>query len=123
MRRRITTDLARIGNAFYNPASFGKVKEMAMEAQSKPVNKPGQHRASYARDNKKGGYLIRVEGPMCEKFAGRDVPVSLRDGGEPQTEKLDRLIWCGTDKERPTVKIALYSFITKPRTDVEEIQF
>ena len=79
-----------------------------------------KHRATYARDNRNGGYLIRVEGPSAAKFAGRDVPVTLRDGGE-QPEKLKGLIWSGNDKENGK-PVALYSFEPKPR-EQEEVEF
>ena len=80
-----------------------------------------KHRATYARDNKNGGYLIRVQGPYPEKFAGRDVPVVLKSGKE-HAEKLDRLIWTGTDKENGE-RVALYSFVAKPRDTQTEVAF
>lgn len=78
------------------------------------------HKATYARDNKKGGYLIRVEGPHASKFAGKDVPVTRMDNSE-STEKLNRMIWSGTDKETGK-PVALYSFEAKPQVE-EEIIF
>lgn len=88
-----------------------------------PSDKPArQHRATYARDKRKGGYLVRVEGPHAERFAGREVPVTLRDGTE-QTEKLDALIWTGTDGETGK-PVALYSFVPRPRdTEQTELPF
>lgn len=71
------------------------------------------HKATFAKDKRKGGYLIRVEGPSSNMFAGREVPVSLRDGTE-HTEKLESLIWTGKDKESG-LPVTLYSFIAKPR--------
>lgn len=70
------------------------------------------HKATYARDKRKGGYLIRVAGPYPEKFAGREVPVTTRDG-EVHTEKLVALIWSGVDDESGG-NVALYSFESRP---------
>lgn len=87
------------------------------EAPTKPARK---HRATYARDNRNGGYLIRVQGPTPEKYAGREVPVTLRNGSE-QVEKLQRLIWTGNDKDT-SERVALYAFEPKPR-EQQEIAF
>jgi hypothetical protein len=78
------------------------------------------HRATYARDKKQGGYLIRVAGPTAERFAGREVPVNTKAGGE-HYEKLAQLIWVGTDGETGE-KVALYKFEPKPREE-EELDF
>lgn len=85
------------------------------------ANKPRAHRATYATDKRKGGYLIRVSGPRANAFVGREVPVTLRDGSE-QNEKLVKLIWSGTDKENGE-PVSLYSFEAKPREAAEEIVF
>jgi hypothetical protein len=79
-----------------------------------------KHRATYARDNKNGGYLIRVAGPYPEKFAGRDVPVVLKSGKE-HNEKLAKLIWTGADAEAG--RVALYTFEAKPRDTQTEVAF
>lgn len=89
---------------------------MAKDITTKP-----RHRATYARDKKKGGYLIRVAGPDSNAFAGRDVPVTTKDGGT-HTEKLDRLIWAGKDQESGD-NVSLYSFVAKPRVAAEEVTF
>lgn len=73
------------------------------------------HKATYARDKRKGGYLVRVAGPYPEKFAGREVPVQRMDGSE-SSEKLVALIWTGVDEERGG-NVALYSFEARPRDD------
>lgn len=90
------------------------------------TDKPGrQHRATYARDKKNGGYIIRVQGPQCNRFAGRAVPVETRDGKE-HTESLTDLIWTGTDDGEIsgyTGPVALYNFAAKPRVDDDEIPF
>ena len=78
------------------------------------------HRATFSRDKKTGGYLVRVEGPRAPDFAGREVPVTMRDGTE-QTEKLERLIWSGKDQESGK-PVALYKFEAKPK-QAEEISF
>lgn len=84
------------------------------------------HKATYARDKKKGGYLIRVAGPYANKFAGRDVPVGTITG-EEHSEKLLRLIWNGVnDGEYGGVvgePVALYSFESKPREPEDEVDF
>ena len=78
------------------------------------------HKATYARDNKKGGYMIRVEGPHSAKFAGKDVPVTRMDNTE-SIERLTKLVWAGTD-EKTGKPVALYGFEPKPREE-EEIVF
>jgi hypothetical protein len=75
------------------------------------------HKATYATDKKKGGYLIRVAGPTANGFAGREVPVNTRDGGE-HMERLTRLIWSGVDTETGG-NVALYAFESRPRDDKE----
>jgi hypothetical protein len=80
-----------------------------------------QHRATYGADKKAGGWLIRVEGPNAEKFAGREVPVETK-AGEEHPEKLTRLIWTGPDQETG-VKVALYKFEPKPREAEDEATF
>lgn len=83
------------------------------------------HRATYARDKKKGGYIIRVQGPHCDKFAGRTVPVEQKGGNEHE-EKLTSLIWTGTDDGKIsgyTGPVALYQFEAKPKDLQDEIPF
>jgi hypothetical protein len=80
-----------------------------------------QHRATYAKDKKKGGYLIRVEGPSSNMFAGREVPVNTKDGGE-HIEMLDALIWSGKDNESGK-PVSLYSFVAKPKEPIDTIEF
>lgn len=71
------------------------------------------HKATYARDKRKGGYLIRIEGPHSAKFAGRAVPVTMKDNSE-HNEDLDTLVWSGTQDGK---NVALYTFKAKPRSD------
>lgn len=88
---------------------------------NQPDPKP-LHKATYATDKKKGGYLIRIAGPYPEKFAGREVPVTTKAGAQ-HAEKLVRLIWSGADTETGE-RVALYTFESKPRgEDVEQLTF
>jgi hypothetical protein len=83
------------------------------------------HRATYARDKKNGGYIIRVQGPHCNRFAGRIVPVEMRDGSE-HNETLTDLIWTGTDDGEIsgyTGPVALYNFKPQPKKTDDEIPF
>lgn len=79
------------------------------------------HKATYAADKKKGGYLIRVLGPNATAFVGRSIPVTTRDDQEHE-EKLTRLIWSGADQDTGK-PVALYAFESKPRSVSEEIPF
>ena len=80
------------------------------------------HRATYASDKRTGGYNIRVTGPQANRFAGRDVPVTTKNG-EEHTEKLVKLLWTGTDQESGQ-PVALYTFQSRPKdTTVEDIPF
>lgn len=79
-----------------------------------------QHKATYARDKRDGGWNIRVQGPSANKFAGRDVPVTRFDLTEG-TETLDTLLWFGKDKDTGE-NVALYSFTPKPKEE-PQIEF
>lgn len=88
----------------------------------------GQHRATYAKDKKKGGYLVRVIGPHAARFAGREVPVFVQGNDQPQPEKLKALLWSGVDagefnKADAGKPVALYSFEPRPKDKTEEIPF
>jgi hypothetical protein len=74
-----------------------------------------QHKATYATDKKKGGYLVRVAGPNAAAFAGREVPVETKNGAE-HAETLERLIWSGKDQESGE-NVALYTFKSKPKDE------
>lgn len=85
------------------------------------------HKATYAKDKKKGGYLVRIIGPHATEFAGRTVPVTKRDDTE-DVETLETLIWSGVDTGTPDKKgtglpCALYSFVAKPKGEKEEVEF
>lgn len=94
------------------------------DAQEPPAIPPKDkrlHKATYARDKRKGGYLIRIAGPYPERFAGREVPVTRRDGSE-SVETIVGLIWTGTDSENGE-RVALYSFEPRERTDADQAAF
>lgn len=91
------------------------------------TNPTRAHRATYARDRKKGGYLIRVSGPTAGQFAGREVPVDTLRGTE-HMEKLLSLLWTGAESGDyggiPGTPVALYSFEAKPfEADAEGLPF
>jgi len=79
------------------------------------------HLATYASDKRKGGYLIRIVGPFADRFAGREVPVTLKSR-EEHTEKLTGMIWTGTD-ENTSEKVALYHFESRPREEEAPVEF
>lgn len=86
------------------------------------LTKPArQHKATYATDKRNGGYLIRVAGPNAAMFAGREVPVVMKNDDE-HAEKLERLIWSGKDQETG-IPVALYKFESKPRIEQDSIPF
>src|SRR5271157_3491258 len=87
-------------------------------APEAPVAPTRAHKATYAADKRKGGYLIRVEGPNAPKFLYREVPVTTRAGKE-HLEKLEKLIWSGVD-ETSKKPVALYTFAAKPRDLVDD---
>lgn len=89
---------------------------------SKETAKKRAHKATYATDNRNGGYMIRVAGPNANRFAGREVPVTTKAGDE-HTAKLEKLVWTGKDKESGE-NVALYKFASKPKDSTEsEFQF
>lgn len=96
-----------------------KVEQVATELTG-PATPKRSHKATYATDKKKGGYLVRVAGPHAPDFAGREVPVTRRDGTEG-LEMLEKVIWTGKDQESGET-VALYKFASKPR-DMDEIVF
>jgi hypothetical protein len=95
-------------------------RSLGQMSDTTEVKRTRAHKATYSRDKKKGGYLVRVAGPHAERFAGRDVPVTMLDGSE-HAETLVRLIWTGVDTGEYGGKagepIALYTFAAKPRED------
>ncbi len=79
-----------------------------------------RHKATYATDKRNGGYLVRVAGPDANRFAGREVPVTLKNDQE-HVETLESLVWAGVDQETGG-NVALYRFKSKPREE-ESIDF
>lgn len=86
-------------------------------AEAPKKSKGAKHKATYATDKRKGGYLIRVAGPDSNAFAGKEVPVTTKDGNE-HLEKLDKVIWTGKDKESG-IPVTLYTFVAKPKEKVD----
>ncbi len=98
-----------------------KIENHEPPVDTKPVAGRA-HRATYATDKRKGGYLIRVVGPNAARFKGRVVPVTLKDGKEGK-ETLSKLLWSGLDLTSGET-VALYEFLAKPRDAVnDEIPF
>lgn len=94
-------------------------------AENKEAKKGGGHKATYARDNQSGSYLVRVTGPHSNKFVGREVPVTRMDGTS-DTEKLTKIVWTGVndDAEKgPLGPVTLYKFEARPKEEREEIEF
>lgn len=87
-------------------------------SQNSETTPARQHKATYARDRRNGGYIIRVLGPNAAKFAGRDVPVTRRDDSESM-EHLDTLVWQGTDDDTGK-PVALYTFEARPREELDD---
>jgi hypothetical protein len=90
----------------------------------KEASKGGGHKATYARDNRSGAYLIRVTGPHSNKFAGKEIPVGRMDGTVGK-EKVTKIVWSGVndDPEKgPVGPVTLYRFEPRPR-DEEEVEF
>jgi len=79
-----------------------------------------QHRATFARDKRNGGYLIRVMGPYANRFAGREVPVTLKSGATRQAS-LEAVIWTGNDNETGQ-PVALYTFLPD-REEEQSVEF
>lgn len=88
---------------------------------SEEPKKKRAHKATFATDKRKGGYLVRIAGPHAAEFVGRDVPVTLKNG-EENSEKLLKLVWSGKDQESGE-NVALYTFEAKPRDAASVIEF
>jgi hypothetical protein len=85
----------------------------------------GKHRATYAKDNRTGKYLVRVTGPHSNKFVKRDVPVTRLDGST-SNETLTKVIWTGMndDPEKgPVGPVTLYAFEARPADQIDEVEF
>lgn len=90
---------------------------------AEPKKKAGghEHKATYARDKRKGGWMIRVQGPHSNRFAGRTVPVTMLDNSMHE-ENLDKLIWTGKDQQTGD-NVTLYTFKPKPKEEEDTIPF
>ena len=92
-----------------------------MVKTEKPEQAKRAHKATYARDKRKGGYLVRVMGPYADRFAGREVPVTRKDNSE-SPEKLTHIVWSGKDAETG-MPVSLYHFEPKPKDEDREMNF
>lgn len=93
-------------------------KKTAAETAADNTKAPARaHRATYAKDKRKGGYMVRVEGPHSNMFVGKSVPVTMKDGTE-QTEELTGLVWSGKDQDSGK-PVTLYTFKPKPKEDID----
>lgn len=92
---------------------------MAEDKNTAPTAPKRQHKATYAKDKRKGGYLVRVIGPKATEFAGREVPVTRRDDSETM-EQLDGVVWSGTDEDTGK-PVALYTMVPKPKDESEAV--
>lgn len=93
------------------------------ETGNEPAKPARQHKATYSRDNREGGWLVRIVGPSANKFANRDVPVTRNDGSE-NVETLGKLITSGVDEGNVIAadkgkNYALYKFQPKERVETE----
>lgn len=105
------------------PAAKNPDVEIDPRAIAVPPKEGRKHRATFARDKRKGGYLIRVAGPYPEMFADRIIPVTRMNGQETM-EHLGSVIWTGVTPEdskvgTPGERVALYSFEPREREVVE----
>lgn len=92
-----------------------------MAEANKTDVKKRNHKATYSRDKRKGGYLVRVIGPHASHFTNRDIPVSRNDGTESM-ERLLKLVHSGVDDGAVVAadkgkNYALYTFEAKPREE------
>jgi hypothetical protein len=80
-----------------------------------------KHRATYARDKRQGGYMVRIVGPHAADFrVGQFVPVTRMDGSEAM-EQLNGLVWKGTDEES-SQPCALHQMVKRARAE-QELEF
>lgn len=82
--------------------------------------KKREHKATYAADKRSGGWMVRISGPNANRFAGKSIPVTLKDGSE-HSETLEKVVWTGKDKESGE-NVALYKFKAQPK-EQDEILF
>lgn len=94
---------------------------MAKQKDTEPGKVERKHRATFARDKRKGGFIVRVEGPNANAFSHREVPVTKKDGSETPVTLTD-LIWTGADRDSGK-PIALYGMVPTERNEVEDATF
>jgi hypothetical protein len=100
-----------------NPAAPLDGEVLAREAPIAPAS-ARRHRATFATDNIEGGYMVRIEGPDCAKFAKRTgIPVTRFDGSETAID-LKNLVWSGNDLESGK-PVALYKIVKHPRAKAD----
>lgn len=80
-----------------------------------------RHRATYAADSRNPGkWQILVIGPDAKEFAGREIPIQMKNGSET-TEKLDKALWAGKTKDTDE-NMCYYSFTARPRDEAGDEQ-
>jgi len=75
--------------------------------------KKRDHKASFCKDKRHGGYNIWVAGPMANRFAGREVPVTMSNGDEKMITLKD-VQWTGQDPKTGEFA-AVYDFQPEER--------
>lgn len=116
----ISSGLSETDVALHDVATIAQNGEIAVRVKSGAKR---EHKATYARDKRNGGYLVRVIGPHANKFVGKIVPVVKRDDSESE-ELLEAVVWTGIDtgtEQNPGTgkPVALYMMAAKPKTDNE----
>ena len=111
-----------------DPKKTDKAKEGEEKVAFVPPPRPEipskdgrSHRASYAKDNREGGYNIRVIGPHAKKMGNRWLPVTRMDGSENMEFTLG-IIWSGTDEDTGS-PVALFKMWHAPKVADDEIPF
>lgn len=100
-------------------------KENVSETSPSDTSSKGKHRATYARDNRTGKYLVRVTGPHSNKFVKKEVPVTRLDGST-SNETLTKVIWSGVNDDAdkgPLGPVTLYAFEPRPADEIDEFEF
>jgi hypothetical protein len=95
----------------------------------------GAHRATWAKDRRNGGYLVRVIGPNANRFGERRVDDGSKDGiivrrkvpvtlksGEQKMAELGGVVWTGKDEDTGQ-PVALYTHIPEQADEQDELPF
>lgn len=115
------------------PSDVSKMPANVSDSQPKEgtlvtaVKVTGEHKATFAKDNQTGKWMIRVVGPRANRFVGRIIPV-LRTSGETVHEECGGVRWFGVDdgqviKSDAGKPVCLYEHKAKPRHLDEDIPF